>query len=111
MNECWLRTELYIAVEELKDNGRGISNADWMSFLHHQVAPRFPDGFSVFDAYGQWLGKNATEPSRLRSKVLVILHQDTPDERGKIESIRLTWKRMTGIESVLRVSQVAEVSF
>ncbi len=32
-----------------------ISEERWRAFLDKEVTARFPDGLTVFDAYGQWL--------------------------------------------------------
>jgi hypothetical protein len=79
--------------------------------LAKEVTPRFPSGLSVVDVYGQWQGKQQTNPERLRSKMLVIDYPDTPENRAKVEAIRSAWKRRTGDQSVLRVTQPADVSF
>ena len=83
----------------------------WLAFLDKEVTPRFPDGLTVFDAYGQWLDHGQTVPSRLRSKVLVILHEDTPANRAAIDAIRLAWKTATHDQSVLLTSERVDVSF
>ena len=88
-----------------------ISEAQWRAFLDKEVTPRFPDGLTVFDAYGQWLFRGAAEPNRLRTKVLVILHEDSPQRRNDIEAIRLAWKQATKHQSVLWSRQPVEVSF
>ena len=31
-----------------------VSDADWGQFVDAEVTPRFPDGLSVNDVYGQW---------------------------------------------------------
>lgn len=80
-------------------------------FLDREVTPRFPDGLTVLDAYGQWLFRRDAGPRRQRSKVLVILHEDTPGRRADIEAIRLAWKRATQHQSVLWSQQPATVSF
>ncbi|KPB77637.1 Lipoprotein [Pseudomonas syringae pv. maculicola] len=51
--------------------------ARWREFLDKEVTPRFPDGFTAFDAYGQWRDKGAAQPERLSTKVIVILHENT----------------------------------
>lgn len=112
----WVRSELYFGVgEESGPSARAqtdvISEAQWRAFLDREVTPRFPDGLTVFDAYGQWLFRGASEPNRLRTKVLVILHEDTPQRRNDIEAIRLAWKQATGHQSVLWSRQAVEVSF
>ncbi|WP_258391971.1 DUF3574 domain-containing protein, partial [Stenotrophomonas maltophilia] len=50
-------------------------------------------------------------PTRLRTKVLVGLHEDTPQRRADIEAIRLAWKQQTRHQSVLWSRQPVEVSF
>jgi len=95
-------------------NGKGddvISQQRWTEFLDKEVTPRFPDGFSVLDAYGQWRDHGAPEPERLRTKVIVVLHEGSAQHEQDIEAIRLAWKRITGDLSVLRLSQPAQVSF
>lgn len=107
----WVRSELYFGVGTEGDDKAAISEAQWRAFLDKEVTPRFPDGLTVFDAYGQWLFRGAQGPERLNSKVLVILHEDTPQRRADIEAIRLAWKQATKHQSVLWSQQAAEVSF
>jgi hypothetical protein len=112
----WVRSELYFGVGEEtgvadRPQTEGISDAQWRAFLDKEVTPRFPDGLTVFDAYGQWLFRGAPEPNRLRTKVLVVLHENTPQRRADIEAIRLAWKQATGHQSVLWAQQAVEVSF
>ncbi len=63
------------------------------------------------DVYGQWLSKGQSVPERLRSRVLIIDYPDTPENRENIDAIRAAWKKMTGDQSVMRVSQPADISF
>ena len=112
----WVRSELYFGVGgENGDSSRRqtdtISEAQWRAFLDKEVTPRFPDGLTVFDAYGQWLFRGAPQPERLRTKVLVVLHEDTPQCRNDIEAIRLAWKQATHHQSVLWSRQAVDVSF
>lgn len=90
---------------------RQVSAQRWQAFLDQEVTRRFPDGFTVLDAYGQWRDHDATGPERLATKVLVILHEDTAARRRDLAAVRLAWKRLTGDLSVLAVSQPAAVSF
>lgn len=107
----WVDTRLYFGLGPAGQPGQGISEARWRAFLDEQVTPRFPDGLSVLDVYGQWQGKGQAEPERLRSKMLVIDYPDTVDNRAKVEAIRAAWKQLSGDKSVLRVTQRADVSF
>jgi len=110
----WVRSELYFGVGESANEIATQpvqEEAQWRHFLDTEVTPRFPDGLSVFDAYGQWLFRGRTEPNRLPSKVLVILHENTAQRRNDIEAIRLAWKQVTGHQSVLWATTPVEVSF
>ena len=63
------------------------------------------------DIYGQWQGKGQSVPERLRSKVLIVDYPDSQENRDKIDAIRAAWKKISGDQSVMRVTQPADVSF
>ncbi len=107
----WVDTKLYFGLGLTDQPANGISESRWREFLDREVTPRFPDGLSVLDVYGQWQGKTQTVPERLRSKLLIIDYPDTQQNRDKIDAIRAAWKKLTGDQSVLRVTQPADVSF
>ncbi len=107
----WVDTRLYFGLGPADRPEQGVSEADWRAFLDAEVTPRFPSGLSVVDVYGQWQGKGGKHVERLRSKMLIVVYADTPENRAKIDAIRAVWKQKTGDESVLRVTEPAEVSF
>lgn len=107
----WVDTRLYFGMGPADHPDQGISEERWRQFLDREVTPRFPSGLSVLDIYGQWLTKGHATPERLRSKLMIIDFPDTQENRGKIEAIRSAWKAMTGDQSVLRVTEPADVSF
>lgn len=109
--QAWVRTELYFGLGPADQPDQGISEAQWRDFLDREVTPRFPSGLSTVNLYGQWQGKDESEPSRLRSKVLIILYPATQENKAKIDAVRAAWKQLTGDQSVLRVTQPADVSF
>lgn len=109
----WVRSELYFGVGKANIDPavEAIGEAQWRDFLDREVTPRFPDGLTVLDGYGQWLFRGNPEPNRLQSKVLVILHEDSPQRSADIEAIRLAWKQAHGHQSVLWSRQPVTVSF
>ncbi len=107
----WVDTKLYFGLGPVEHPEQGVSEADWRGFLDREVTPRFPGGLSVVDVYGQWQGKNQAMPERLRSKLLIIDYPNTAENRAKIEAIRSAWKQKTGDQSVMRVTEAADVSF
>lgn len=107
----WVDTRLYFGLGPADQADKGVSEAAWREFLDKEVTPRFPDGLSVLDVYGQWQSKGANAPERIRSKLLVIDYKDSEENRAKIDAIRSAWKLKTGDQSVLRVTEPADVSF
>ena len=112
----WVRSELYFGLGSEEGGSAGgratrIDEASWREFLDREVTPRFPDGLTVFDAYGQWRFRDGDAPERLRTRVLVILHEDSAPRLADIEAIRQAWLRATGHESVLWSRHRVEVSF
>jgi hypothetical protein len=107
----WVDTRLYFGLGPADQPGQGISEAEWQQFLDKQVTPRFPEGLSVLNVLGQWQGKTESAPERLRTKMLIIDYPDTQRNREKVDAIRAAWKQKTGDQSVMRVTEPADVSF
>lgn len=91
-------------------DGTGVSEDAWQRFLAEEVTPRFPDGLTAYDAYGQWQHP-ARGVVRLRSKVLQIWYAPSPGTEGKIEEIRAAFKSAFKQLSVMRVDGLDCVSF
>ena len=107
----WVDTRLYFGLGPADAPDKGVPEAVWREFLDREVTPRFPAGLSVMDVYGQWQGKDEKAPERIRSKVLIIDYPATMENAAKIEAIRMAWKKKTGDQSVMKVTQPADVSF
>jgi hypothetical protein len=75
-----------------------VSDAEWQQFLADVVTPRFPDGFTTWEASGQWRDqKGAIE--RERTHILQIVK---PNEM-KIREIVEIYKRQFAQEAVFRL--------
>ncbi|WP_158945395.1 DUF3574 domain-containing protein [Granulicella sp. S190] len=112
----WVDTKLFFGLGPADAPGQGVSEASWRNFLDTEVTPRFPSGLSVIDVYGQWQSKPTqaqprTAPERIRSKMLLIDYPATSENLKRVEAIRAAWKQLTGDQSVLKVTQPADVSF
>ncbi len=78
-----------------------VTDAEWQSFLDSEVTPRFPQGLTVLQGYGQWRdarGHIAKETSR----TLVVWFKPTGDSEAAIEAIRTTWIERYRQDSVLK---------
>jgi len=77
-----------------------VSTSAWSRFLRDAVTARFPDGFTVYDGYGQWMDTRSHAVVRERSKIVEIAAPDTPETRNKIEGLAETYKRRFHQQSV-----------
>ena len=82
-----------------------ISGADFDAFAAREIAPRFPDGYTILHGDGHWREKehDYSEPSR----ILLIIHPVTPEAEARIEQLRVIYCRQFRQTSVLRMDQPA----
>ena len=97
-----VRTELYFGAPRREEQ--------WREFVDQVVTPRFPDGFSVLNADGQYRDARGNV-QRERSKVIVIVHENATRPDESIEEIRTSYKKMFDQESVLRVDEPVRAGF
>ncbi len=87
-----------------------VSEQDFQLFLQNEVTPRFPDGLTVVDANGQFLGSNGIIQEK--TKLLILIHSNNQEDRKEIQEIIDRYKAQFQQESVLRVtSKPAQVRF
>ena len=87
-----------------------VTDADWRAFVDAEVTPRFPDGLTVSDVYGQWRSPAGDFVHEDTKAVFIVLSGRT-DERQRLELIRSAYKRRFHQQSVLLVEQRACVAF
>ncbi|MEV5595863.1 DUF3574 domain-containing protein [Streptomyces sp. NPDC052496] len=94
------------------DGGAPVTDKEFRAFVDAVVTPRFPDGLTVQDGYGQYRDSHGTI-ERERSYELTLLYPTS--EAGpadpKIEQIRAAYLKRFGQESVARVDDRARVDF
>ncbi|HVW73945.1 MAG TPA: DUF3574 domain-containing protein [Rhizomicrobium sp.] len=80
--------------------GHTVQPRDWARFLSTAVTPRFPDGFTVYDTYGQWMDAKKPKPSHERSKVVEIAAPDSLAVRTAITDIARRYREIFHQQSV-----------
>lgn len=90
--------------------GGTVSLAEWSDFLWTAVTPRFPNGFTAWQAYGQWKPDKG-ETQREASYVVSIVHPPGELADAGIRALIDEYKSRFRQESVLRVTSQACVSF
>jgi Protein of unknown function (DUF3574) len=81
-------------------NGTTIPTAEWEHFLSGFVTPRFPDGLTVYDAYGQWRDPRTHALSREHTNVVEILTLNNASVRAAILDIARAYRRIFHQQSV-----------
>lgn len=106
----WPATTAEVFFGQDTAGGGQVSDADWRGFLASEITPRFPDGLTVSDVYGQWRGPKGDfvkEPS----KALFIVLGHRGDEQRRLDRVRDAYKRQFRQDSVLLVEERACVGF
>jgi hypothetical protein len=88
-----------------------VSETSFARFLAAEVTPRFPDGFTVLDAKGQWRDPRGTKISRERSKVVMIAMPPAADNDERLQQIIAAYKTRFKQQSVGLIVRPACVSF
>ena len=97
---------LYFGTE--KPTGH-VTPEDWAQFLGEIVTPRFPSGFSAWQASGQWRSA-AGEVMREPSYVLSLVHPDDAVPSQAVQEIIASYKMRFQQEAVLRAKSYTCVS-
>jgi hypothetical protein len=110
--EKFLRTELYFGMD-ISDGGT-VSDDEWSEFLETQVTPKFPEGFTVVEAYGQFRERDGTI-GKEKSRMLILLYPKKmkADANVNIDAIRAAYVKQFRQKSVMRMDlpQSVLVSF
>lgn len=95
-----VETSLYFGLA-LEDGGE-VSEEAWHVFLAEEVTPRFPDGFTVIDAYGQWRDPSLADAPIIRekTKLLIIVHPGTAETDKVVTEIKERYKKRFDQKSV-----------
>jgi hypothetical protein len=92
-----VRTTLYFGLSRPKGS---VSELEWQIFLRDEVTRRFPDGFTVWAAEGQWQTP-AGSIDREASKVLLLVHADTAAARESVQAVIQAYRKAFEQQSVL----------
>lgn len=92
-----VRTTLYFGLSKQKGS---VSELEWQMFLRDEVTARFPEGLTTWEADGQWRQSDGAIGHE-RSKVLLLVHPDTPAARTAVQSVIERYRKNFEQESVL----------
>ena len=105
---CAIATQLFFGLSRLEDGTVG--EAEWQAFLADTVTPRFPAGFTVLAAEGQWRDEGKAAILRESSRILLIVHPAGADEAA-LAALIDAYKTRFRQQSVLRLDTKAIARF
>ena len=103
------RSDLYFGLDLA--GGGAVDEIAWADFLGEIVTPRFPDGFTVIDAYGQWRDPTVANAPiiRERTKLIVIVRPATAQADAAIAEIKSIYKKRFGQLSVFHTDAPVKI--
>ena len=70
-----------------------LTDAEWAAFSRTQLTPRFPGGFTVIDAQGQWLNPGTHEIGAEASKMVRIAVSPTSDLPARVSGVADAYRK------------------
>jgi hypothetical protein len=88
--------------------GRGlVSRRAWQRFVADTITPALPDGFTVYDANGQYVDQQTHAIGREPTEVVEVAAEDTEEFRLRIASVMDAYRRRFDQGAVGVVSHAA----
>ena len=97
----WMKTEIFFGSG--LPGGKQISQSSWTDFLDNVLTPHFPQGLTVYDAYGQMQHADG-RIEKQSTRVVVILHPKDSATEQKIQKV------VTAYREKFRSAQVVHLS-
>jgi hypothetical protein len=91
--------------------GGEVDEAAWNAFVAAELAPRFPDGFTVVDAAGSWRDPATGAVARERTKLVQIAAPASTGTASRIEAVRAAYRTRFAQRSVGLVTAPACADF
>jgi len=105
--ESYVTELIYLGTAKPKGS---VTSNEWEEFLLRSVTPRFPKGFTFWQASGQWKNSDRTI-KRETSFVVSLVHVDDDRSEIAVRTIVTEYKLKFKQEAVLRVKDYGCGSF
>jgi hypothetical protein len=88
-----------------------LTNREWSRFASEVLTPNFPDGFTAYDADGQWMNDKLHRIVRERSKVVIIAADPGVDIVQRLNAVTDAYRSQFHQLSVGVISETACAAF
>lgn len=102
-------TRLYFGLSE--PSGRIINDRAFADFVAKDVTPRIPAGFTIHQGRGFWKDEASPRTISEDSRILVHLHQASPETNAALDAIADAYKARFRQQAVMRTDSVTCVEF
>ncbi len=92
-----------------RPHGPDVTAQEWSAFVRDEIAPRFPQGFSLLEAQGQWRNADGSIAEE-RTHLLQLVHPDDEANAQAVRAIAERYKARFDQEAVLQVGARACMS-
>jgi hypothetical protein len=100
-------THLYFGLGD--PGGDRVTQEEWMGFVAEVITPRFPDGLTILTAYGQSRAPGAEEVVQEDTRLLIIVHEATPEDAERLEEIKRAYEDQFGVGGAFHTQAPVEV--
>ena len=84
-----------------RPDGSIIDGDDWQNFVNSEITPRFPAGFTVIDAQGQWYDAVAHRVTREASRIVwIVAPSSDRNLQPYLKSIRQAYQKRFSQQAV-----------
>jgi hypothetical protein len=77
-----------------------LTDPEWADFSQRVVTPNLPDGFTAFDADGQWMNPATHRIAKERTKVIIVALPDVPAAAPAIAAVSDAYRSQYHQQSV-----------
>jgi hypothetical protein len=92
--------------------GRGpLTDREWSRFAADVLTPNFPDGFTAYDADGQWMNDKLHRIVRERSKVVIVAADSRADIAPRLTAVSNAYRKKFHQLSVGVISEMSCAAF
>jgi hypothetical protein len=91
--------------------GGEVAEEAWAAFVASELGPRFPDGFTVVDATGQWRDPATGLVAQERMKLVQIAAPASAETGARLEAVRSAYRTRFAQSSVGLVTAPACTEF
>ena len=106
--QTWIKTELYFGLD-IPGGGR-VTQEQWADFLDSVLTKNFPQGLTVFRAYGQMQHENG-EIEKQSTRVVSLVHPADPAVNVKIQDVIKAYREKFNKPQVMRLDANVQPDF